>query len=135
MIDRWNAVVGHDDEIWHLGDVCLNPKDCQDYLSLLNGKKYLILGNHDATMVPMVEAGFIKAYQDWKMRIGTRSVYLRHRPKDLKGYEQGHWMLHGHLHDKGPKVDHEAKRINLSVEHWNYAPVPEAEILKILTSR
>ena len=135
MIERWNALVGKNDEIWHLGDVCLDWKECGDYLPFLNGKKFLILGNHDGNMAQMLEAGFDKVYQDWKMRIGNKSVLIRHRPKILKGYEQGHWMLHGHMHEKAPRVDYTAKRINLSVEHWGYQPVSEAEILKLLTTR
>jgi calcineurin-like phosphoesterase family protein len=134
MIDRWNAMVDKDDEVWHLGDVCLNSKDCEDILPLLNGKKFLILGNHDGKMDAMLKAGFEKVYQQWKMRIGSKTVHMLHRPKALKGYDQGQWLLHGHMHDKAPKVDRDSKRVNLSVEHWGYGPVPESALLRILTT-
>ena len=45
LITTWNEQVGDDDLVIHLGDVTFS-KD-YDVLSLLNGKKILVLGNHD----------------------------------------------------------------------------------------
>lgn len=132
MISRWNAVVGVDDEVWHLGDVAMSYDVAKRIVPLLNGRKYLILGNHDKNRKQMIEAGFIDAYQSWKLKIGVKTVTLIHRPKPLTGYDAGKWLLHGHTHNSTPKVDTENKWINMSVEHWGYAPVPESEIAKII---
>lgn len=46
---KWNAKVGEDDTVFILGDFiwkCSKSK-CKDICSQLNGKKVLILGNHD----------------------------------------------------------------------------------------
>lgn len=46
MITKWNSVVGEYDIVYHLGDVCIGKKHL-DKISRLNGKKKLIMGNHD----------------------------------------------------------------------------------------
>ena len=66
LIEKWNSVVGNDDEVWVLGDFFffyrlsnINPtmegfeiheknvRDCTKILNRLNGSKNLIKGNHD----------------------------------------------------------------------------------------
>jgi len=45
MISRWNSVVGKNDLILHLGDFCFSYN--KKTIDQLNGRKVLILGNHD----------------------------------------------------------------------------------------
>lgn len=48
LINNWNKVVTNDDITFILGDFCFGSKNAwKKYLDQLNGKKYLILGNHD----------------------------------------------------------------------------------------
>lgn len=48
LINKWNEQVGKRDVVYILGDFCLGNKEItQRILSRLNGRKYLILGNHD----------------------------------------------------------------------------------------
>ena len=47
LIANWNAVVGPDDVIWHLGDVCRRLADLPALLPTLNGTKHLLRGNND----------------------------------------------------------------------------------------
>lgn len=48
IVDNWNRVVKPGDTVYHLGDVMLNDDyKGHDLLGALNGKIYLILGNHD----------------------------------------------------------------------------------------
>jgi len=45
---NWNKVIGKEDLVFHLGDVCYSKR--QDLLPMvneLNGEKHLIIGNHD----------------------------------------------------------------------------------------
>ncbi|MFW6243233.1 MAG: metallophosphatase, partial [bacterium] len=47
MIEKWNEVVGINDIIYHHGDFCLGGKNnASSILSVLNGYKILIKGNH-----------------------------------------------------------------------------------------
>ena len=48
IISNWNNTVGQDDTIFHLGDFCLGGSaEWTKILDRLNGKIYLIMGNHD----------------------------------------------------------------------------------------
>jgi calcineurin-like phosphoesterase family protein len=48
LIGNWNRVVSQDDIVFHLGDFCLGGShEWTKILNRLNGKIYLILGNHD----------------------------------------------------------------------------------------
>ena len=48
IISNWNRVVGPEDTVFHLGDFCLGGSaEWINVLNRLNGKKYLISGNHD----------------------------------------------------------------------------------------
>ena len=50
IIENWNNVVQHDDIVYHLGDVWLNDdKIGQQCLRRLNGRIYILAGNHDNT--------------------------------------------------------------------------------------
>ena len=47
LINNWNSVVTDDDDVYILGDFSYKSEDPIDYLKKLNGKKHLIVGNHD----------------------------------------------------------------------------------------
>lgn len=42
LIAKWNAVVGPEDEVWHLGDVARRPTDVSTLLARLHGTKHLL---------------------------------------------------------------------------------------------
>ena len=48
LIERWNASVSPEDEVWHLGDVARRPGQVSEILSLLNGTKHLLRDNNDS---------------------------------------------------------------------------------------
>ena len=45
-LPKWNKKVGTNDLVYHLGDVVMNRKHIA-IIASLNGRKRLILGNHD----------------------------------------------------------------------------------------
>ena len=49
MLERWNATVRHEDEVWHFGDFALRTSAAAaaDLLRALNGRKHLVTGNND----------------------------------------------------------------------------------------
>lgn len=48
LISYWNDTVGADDDVYVLGDFgCDTKENLGKILSQLNGRKYLIKGNHD----------------------------------------------------------------------------------------
>ena len=47
IVERWNAAVGPEDDVWHLGDVARRAGDVPALLARLNGTKHLLRGNND----------------------------------------------------------------------------------------
>ena len=117
IIERWNATVGPQDKVYHLGDVAFT-KEGLKIMGLLNGKKRLIRGNHDLFKTRSYLDHFEEIY-------GVRQIngiWLTHVPMWQEGVEQDRVKLnvHGHLHAN--VVDH-PKYVNVSVEQINYTPV------------
>ncbi|UJF35195.1 metallophosphoesterase family protein [Paenibacillus hexagrammi] len=77
MIDTWNAVVGSEDKVFHLGDFSfLNREKTKDIVQRLHGYKILILGNHDRG----------RSGAGGLMSASTRSVNTRLYTKDFIYY-------------------------------------------------
>lgn len=130
LIREWNSVVNFDDEVWHLGDFGLGPRDAlRDIAKSLNGQCRIIRGNHDHSRKFMTEIGFdpLEPTQEFQ---GT-PILLSHRPPDDMAVRthlrQGYWWLHGHSHGRGRKVHPHV--IDVGVDCWNYRPVPLTEVL------
>lgn len=125
MIEKWNAVVGKQDKVFHLGDFSfLNKEKTKAIVSRLNGYKILILGNHDRgrSRAWWLDAGFDEVsehpiiYKDF--------FFLSHEPMYMN-YHMPYVNVHGHIHSqKYEGVNY----FNVSVEHWDYTPLTFEQI-------
>ena len=79
LIANWNAVVGHDDEVWHLGDVARRASDVPSLLERLNGRKHLIAGNNDPVDTRSV-AGWVSVGDYAEVELDGRKLVLCHYP-------------------------------------------------------
>ena len=62
IISNWNRVVGPEDIVFHLGDFCLGGSaEWINVLNRLNGKIYLISGNHD---IKNLRQNYTKYFED-----------------------------------------------------------------------
>ncbi len=131
MIDKWNARVGKHDTVFHLGDIGFfkSPQQMQDTMSLLNGRKILIKGNHDRyTNSQYRNAGFEEIYNDWMFypihEDGQVKEWfeLTHKPSVLS---PKNIILCGHIHQQ---FVYQGNNLNMSVEVWGYQPVILEEI-------
>jgi calcineurin-like phosphoesterase family protein len=151
IIDNWNSVVKDGDKVIVLGDVALGKLDeTLPLVTLLNGEKYLVPGNHDKcwTGHKKVRSSDIKRYEDvgfnimpndYTTRHGWWRVchfpytgdsqendrYLEHRP--VKGREK--ILVHGHVHEAW-KIN--GNQINVGVDVWDFTPVHETVIRDIM---
>src|SRR5438270_13639996 len=64
LVARWNARVGKQDTVWHLGDFALDTKMAQAILPRLNGRKHLVSGNIDGERVRSLAWSRGQAYSD-----------------------------------------------------------------------
>lgn len=153
LIQRHNSVVGHDDEVWFLGDFALTSEaEMASYLARLHGRKYLIPGNHDACFrgkpsgaskvekylhagfQGVLSSGFIPMdLNDWNGPIWN----LSHFPYDGDSQREDRYvahrmaesavpLLHGHTHEKALlslSKNLRTVQINVGVDQWGFYPV------------
>lgn len=132
MIERWNEVVKPEDKIYHLGDVGWNSQSALDsILSRLNGKKRLILGNHDDFNMKFYVKHFQKIKTSWR-GIDGRLIFSHHPLYIGKDDDKIKLNVHGHIHCGQIEDD---RYYNISVEEIDYRPIHLDEILKILNTR
>lgn len=120
LIKNWNETVSNDDVIIHLGDLGLGKKEyIASIVSQLNGKKILILGNHDNWSE--------QTYRDMGFHTVSRFPILyadfyicSHAPiqmPQLTCYQN----LYGHVHND-PKYVDTPSAVCYSVERIGYRP-------------
>lgn len=109
MIQQWNSRVRRNDEVVCLGDLSIgNPRGTNKILDQLNGRIFMIRGNHDKfldkTDVDLSRFEWVKDYAE--MYDNGRKVVLCHYPivcyngqfrLDKDGNPKV-YMLHGHIH-------------------------------------
>lgn len=141
LINNWNNVVKETDTVFILGDIgfCGYEK-LEALVSRLNGKKYLIQGNHDSDKIVyrLHEANLIEGY--YKLTditiIGDeecpdQDLTLCHFPMiDWYNKEKGAWMIHGHQHQLPETPSCSIKHWDVGVDKNNLIPV-SFEQLKI----
>lgn len=141
MIDRWNHCVRRNDVIYHLGDFCFGKANLS-IAERLNGKKRLIMGNHDSYPAGDYLRHFekIMGVKYWKMCVMT------HIPVHPENLGARAWInIHGHLHSRvviaeTPMCDNDGNwtypkfidenYFNVSVEQNNLYPFHADQILE-----
>ena len=101
MIKAWNGAVSPEDETWILGDFCSGDgARWQELLSRLNGKKRLIIGNHDDREAVKAAAGMFEEVAEYKeIEDEGRHVVLCHYPIiSFHNHYFGWYHLYGHVH-------------------------------------
>lgn len=136
LIQNWNDRVAPDDDIYILGDVSL--KGCSEVvpvLEQLQGKKYLIKGNHDnfadqSTLPPYLFQGI---YPYFELKTENQLYVLFHYPiTEWNGFFRGAIHLHGHIHSKRAyNLENRANglgKFDVGVDANQMAPVSREEI-------
>ncbi len=129
MINNWNARVKQDDTIYQLGDFGFGSRDeLQKIFDRLNGKKFLILGNHDKNAAKLIGWSSINHYAEihFQPSGGKQMVVLSHYA--LRIWNRAHHgalCLYGHSHGSMPG---NSQSLDVGVDCWDYCPVTLDEI-------
>lgn len=124
LIQRWNARVGTDDEIWHLGDFAL-AKDGPAILANLNGRKHLVSGNNDGPAI--LAAPWLSVQPYAELSVGGTMLVLCHYPfRTWNGAHRGSINLHGHSHGRLKPIP---RQFDVGVDCRDFAPVSLEEIV------
>lgn len=132
LIKNWNRTVKPNDEIYILGD--MGGGDIKELIKIikrLNGKKYLITGNHDRDLLKNKEFcelfKWIKDYYTFKYN--KRKFVLFHYPiYEWDGFFKGAIHLYGHTHETLIMPIENAFNVGIDVN--NYTPLFIDDILK-----
>lgn len=140
IISNWNKTVKNDDTIYILGDFQMSKKGdvANEFLKKLNGKKILIVGNHDHFLK---SSNFdknlftdIKIYEE--IRYKDRMFCLFHYPiYEWNGFYRDAICLHGHVHtdnkDKKQLTKSLGNIYDVGVDGNNFVPVSIEKILEM----
>lgn len=129
LIKNWNKVIKNEYQVFVLGDISFYGKDkTKEIIQQLNGRKFLILGNHDRSHSTKYwkEVGFEDVskypilFENW--------FILSHEPRYEIADKKLYYNIHGHLHSHGSAYQPEIF-YNVCVERNNYTPV-DFEVIK-----
>jgi calcineurin-like phosphoesterase family protein len=125
LIERWNAVVGPEDEVWHLGDFARTPTVAETMLPGLNGRKHLVVGNNDRE--PERQAGWASIQPYAELTVEGVALVLCHYPfRSWNGQHRRAVNLHGHSHGKLKPLP---RQFDVGVDARGFGPVRLAELL------
>lgn len=120
LIKNWNSVINQDDIVYVLGDFCFGNKTrISEIVNLLNGRKILVLGNHDRlTKTAYYEAGFETVTKS--PLLVDADFILSHHP--LSGDLGKFYNIHGHRHKLPTEQQISPKHFDIGVDDHNFFP-------------
>lgn len=136
IIKNWNDKVTSYDTVYILGDIAYRAKlnEVINILHNLNGKKHLIIGNHDRNFLNYEEfKNNFETIQDYLVIDDNgRKVVLFHYPiEEWDGYFRDSYHLFGHVHNNDKDLKKLNNRFNVSVEKIGYEPCTLDEIIEL----
>lgn len=130
MIKKWNSVVKEGDKIYHLGDFGFGSKEqIANVVSKLNGRIFLILGNHDNHTPQWYHDAGVKEVYDHPIIIKD-FVVLSHAPQPFMSGNNGLSFIYGHIHDNNCFPTWTKNSCCVCVERHNYIPINLEKIIK-----
>lgn len=144
LINNWNNTVSKNDEIYILGDLALKASvnDINSLVQQLNGKKNLIVGNHDHFLknkeFDRSQFNMIKDYHILKYN-NVKYILFHYPILEWEAFYKGSVHLYGHLHTHSIEkrnLDYNVvgllgkRAYNVNVEFNDYCPISIDEINK-----
>lgn len=140
LIKNWNSVVKPTDEVYILGDFLYKGtgKQANELLGSLNGRKYLIKGNHEHYLK---SADFNTSLLEWIKDYHTFVYYKRkfilfHYPiLEWEGYHHNSIHLYGHVHNNQSDYFSDIlgnRAINVGADMIDFKPISIEKILDLV---
>ena len=127
IVERWNAAVGPDDEVWHLGDFAVGLAEARtrQLLGQLQGRKHLVTGNNDgAATVALPGWASVRPYAE--IEVGGFGLVLCHYAfRTWRNMGRGWLNLHGHSHGRLTPLP---RQFDVGVDAWDFRPVTLSQI-------
>lgn len=142
IITRWNAAVAPSDVVWHLGDFALglnNPDRVRWIFNRLNGRKYLVYGNHDVRRDGELDPTI--AGLEWSARPeaiafvkdeGQQIVLSHYAQRCWQGRGKGSWHFFGHAHGRLP-AEGRSRDVGVDLPDVDFTPRTFKQLTKGMT--
>ena len=135
IVKRWNKVVGAEDSVLCLGDLTFGSKEqTKSITSKLNGKKFLIRGNHDGKSDTWYRDVFFEptncVYKSFKNKYDVKiKTLLTHVP--VVPLPEGWLNIHGHVHSEERRDEFALSNghYNICCEPLDFTPIKIKVIL------
>ncbi|MCK5019989.1 MAG: metallophosphoesterase [Candidatus Peribacteraceae bacterium] len=129
LIDLHNSVVGKRDIVIHVGDAVWKMENLKK-IGRMNGKKRLILGNHDRLNAHEYLKYFISVHGS----LQKHEFLFSHIPIIMDGTRHYSYNVHGHIHDESQNID-DWKYFNANIDVMGYVPISLDEIRSLMYRR
>ena len=128
-VQNWNNTVSKNDKVFMVGDFALaNKAKIIEIGQRLNGRKTLILGNHDhESKYTYYEAGF--EYVSRYPIIFEDLYIISHQPQFIQSHSM-YANIFAHVHDSPEYTDCSPCSFCVSAERINYTPIEFNEIVR-----
>lgn len=130
LIRKWNNTVATNDIVYILGDFSwYGGEKTNEILKQLNGKKVLIIGNHDYNFLKdkKFDATLFEEITYYKeLKYNKKKYILFHYPiAEHNGKMQGYIHLYGHIHSMDLELENNLKPLayNVGADRNNYKPI------------
>jgi len=129
LVSNWNMRVGKKDEVYIVGDFAW--KRHMHFLMQLNGKKHLVIGNHDK-MSQDEYKNFSSCAIRMQKVFDKQLVILDHFPmRSWNGRCHKSWHLFGHVHGRfGTNLIHNT--MDVGVDCNDYCPVSWYQVVDFM---
>lgn len=144
LITNWNRVVKPQDTAYIIGDLAFykDQNKTAEVVRRLNGKKHLVLGNHDKFLKPFVLEMFASVnhyleikVQDSEAYKGSQLIVLLHYAmKVWNRSHSGSWHLYGHSHSSLAD-DPNSLSFDVGVDAHNYTPISYDQVKAIMKNK
>lgn len=129
ILARHNAVVGVNDDVWHLGDVAWSEWKLHWYLDNAKGRIHLIRGNHD-DRIAWPSDRFASKDEAKYIKVDGVPIYLSHYGcRVWRNSHHGSFHLYGHSHGNLPPL---GRSMDVGVACNDYRPLSLDDILSLL---
>ena len=118
MEARWNAAVGPDDDVWHLGDFARDGLRAARAFERLAGRKRLVTGNNDDAATVALPWAWVGPYAE--LEVEGAFLVLCHYPfRSWNRQHRGAVDLHGHSHGR---LKPQPRQLDVGVDAHDFRP-------------
>ncbi len=144
QVEKWNAIVDSDDDVYVLGDVMLGDPKNIEYVRRLNGEIHIVLGNHDTltreqmyrelpNVVEVAEIGIRLNYKKYHFVLTHYPMLTGNLEKE--SLKQMSLNLYGHTHQLTNFYNDMPFMYHVGVDSHNGYPVLVDDIIEEMNKK